>query len=179
MIEFHQFHIAPVDDIERQNVCPGVAAVPVLMARAISLISSWQSWAQWRGDRHRDDAIYEGRPRLRRDFIHNRDSVLSFAHLAELLMAPCPRRPYRSRRAQVAVHEIQRGLVCDLPLLEGHERIEHLETRRVVTEIGAKADFAELVPLQAVAADEDRPLPGRFATVENSQTAAPPDLVPP
>lgn len=53
-------------------------------------------------------------------------------------MAPCPRRPYRSRRAQVAVHEIQRGLVCDLPLLEGHERIEHLETRRVVTEIGAK-----------------------------------------
>lgn len=44
MIEFHQFHIPPVDDIERQNVCAGVPAVPVLMARAISLISSWQSW---------------------------------------------------------------------------------------------------------------------------------------
>lgn len=74
------------------------------------------------------------------------------------------------------MHEIQRGLLCDLPLLEGHERIEHLETRRVVTEIGAKADFAELVPLQAVAADEDRPLPGRFATVENIQAAAPQTL---
>lgn len=44
MIEFHQFHIAPVDDIGRQNVCPGVPAVPVLMARAISTINSWQSW---------------------------------------------------------------------------------------------------------------------------------------
>ena len=58
----------------------------------------------------------------------------------------------------------------DLPGLEVHQRLEHLELGRVLAEVGAEADLAQLVAVEAVAADEDRdlarPLAPRVAIIQ-------------
>ena len=56
------------------------------------------------------------------------------------------------------LQQLQRGFVGQLPRLQVHHRVQNAEIRGELSEIASESRLAQLVPMPAIAADEDRQL---------------------
>ena len=76
----------------------------------------------------------------------------------------------------MAGQEIEHGVMRHVIRLEVDHRLQHGEVRRMLAEIGTKADLAQLMAVEAVAADEERDLAGLAGGLGNHPGRAAPDL---